>query len=140
MNTGGYGGRRLTKTAIVHTNDRNQPTFKLLISGPVEKVVSIRPPRIVLRGVDGKQIRSRVSIVPARKYSFRIIDSEAVNGENFHYELKPAEGPAGGYLLTVENTRRRSGRYFGTIKLKTDSDLKPLIVIPVSGDIQRAEP
>jgi hypothetical protein len=40
-----------------------------------------------------------------------------------------------GYVLTVENLKNDKGRYFDTIKLTTDSKLRPEIKIHVYGYI-----
>jgi hypothetical protein len=40
-----------------------------------------------------------------------------------------------GYLLTVENIKQETGRYFDTIILKTDSEIQPEISISVYGNI-----
>ncbi len=103
--------------------------------------MSIQPPRAVLRGEAGRPIQVEVVVTPSQKYPFTITGSRAVHGENFRYRLKPVAGadPVS-YLLTVENAKDVSGRYFGSIMLKTDSELKPEISIPVSGDIRGRTP
>jgi len=45
-------------------------------------------------------------------------------------DLKTASGP--GYKLTVESVLKTNSRYFDTIYIETDSNLKPEIIIKVS--------
>ena len=104
-------------------------------------MVTVQPLRVILKGEAGVRIKSEVVIIPEKKYPFKIIGSEAVNGKDFRYELQPIEGrEADQYFLSVENLRPRSGSYFGSIKLRTDSKFRPEIVIPVSGEIQDGTP
>jgi len=136
VDTGGYGGRHLRKTALVHTNDPRSPELKLSIAGKVEAVVTINPPRIVLQGVAGQVLAQSLIIMPRKEYSFRIIETRANNGKNFRYDLKQIEaGDRPYYLLTVENLRQEKGRYSGSIMMKTDSKFKPRLHISVQGNI-----
>ncbi|MBT8369423.1 MAG: DUF1573 domain-containing protein, partial [Deltaproteobacteria bacterium] len=41
VDTKGYGGRKMSKTAVVYTNDKTRPQQNLVISGQVEKFVTI---------------------------------------------------------------------------------------------------
>ena len=120
----------------VHTDDHQNPELKLSIAGIVENIVKIQPRRVVLKGLAGKPIKQTVTIVPQKKYPLRIVEADPKQGGNFNYRLKTVN-QAGSffYLLTVENLMQRKGRYFGTIRLKTDSKLKPMINIPVQGSI-----
>jgi hypothetical protein len=110
--------------------------LKLSIAGIVENIVKIQPRRVLLRGFAGKPIKQTVTIVPQEKYPLRILEADPKQGKNFNYQLEPVN-KAGSffYVLTVENLMQRKGRYFGTIRLKTDSKLKPMINIPVQGSI-----
>ena len=52
----------MRKTAGVYTNDKNRPRMDLVISGQVEKFVTIRPKHINLRGYAGDTIKASVCL------------------------------------------------------------------------------
>ena len=136
VDTSGYGGRTLTKTITVKTNTPGQPVFHLTVSGNVENFVTIVPKRVTLRGFFGDKIKSTVKIIPEKKYPFKISDVKAINGKYIHYTLeKNKSSEKMEYVLTVENLKNDKGRYFDTIKLTTDSKLRPEIKIYVYGYI-----
>jgi hypothetical protein len=124
----------MKKTAVVYTNDKNLPQQDLVIFGQVENFVTISPKNVSLRGVAGDPIESLVTIVPEKKYPFKIIDAKAQNGENIKIELKElAKSNGGGYELKVENLKATTGRYYDTIILKTDSSVQPELNVRVYG-------
>ena len=141
MDTNGYGGSRLSKNAVVYSDDPEKPRLTLVIAGPVIEFASIIPKKIVLRGVAGRPVRGTVTVMPREKYPFKITGVAARYGEkiNFKYEEIEQSNPKG-YLLTVENLQTHKGRYADTIILKTDSSIRPQITIQVIGDIAEAAP
>jgi len=127
----------MKKTAGVYTNDKNRPRQDLIISGPVEKFVTIRPQHVSLRGIAGDSIKGQVTIIPEKKYPFKILDVQAKDGKNINFQLdevKKTNGQA--YELKVENLREKSGRYYDTIILKTDSKVRPELNVRVYGYLQ----
>ncbi len=87
-------------------------------------------------GPVGKQLKASVKIIPEKKYSFRILEAQAIKGNNISYkleEIKKSEELT--YLLTVENLRKDAGRYSDIISLKTTSKIRPKINISVYGNI-----
>jgi len=136
VNTHGYGGRKIRKNITVQTNDPNKRKLNLLVTGVVEKFVSIVPSRILLTGPAGEPIVSVVKIIPEPKYPFKIVAVQVLNDKNIRYNLEemlPAEGS--GYKLTVENLKKEKGRYYDMLSLTTDSSIRPLVKIQVSGII-----
>ena len=108
----------------------------LTVSGKVENFVTIVPKRATLRGFPGDKIKSTVKIIPEKKYPFGISDVTATNGKYIRYSLeKNKSSETMEYVLTVENLKNDAGRYFDTIKLKTDSKIRPEIKIYVYGYI-----
>lgn len=100
----------------------------------MEKFATISPEHVSLRGFAGDSIKGMVTIIPDKKYPFKILDARAQNGKNIHIELaevKKSESQA--YELTVENIRQAAGRYYDTIIMKTDSDVRPEISVRVYG-------
>jgi len=136
LGTGSYGGKDVKKTAIIHTNDPANPKFTLTISGQVEKLFDLKPKYVRLTGYSGAQISLPVTIVPAAKYPFKIIDVTSRDGTFVKHTLterKPSEGS--GYTLLIENLKTDKGRYMDLLTLTTDSQIQPKIIIRVYGNI-----
>ncbi len=124
----------MKKTAGVYTNDKSRPRQDLIISGPVEKFVTIRPEHVSLRGYAGDSIKSKVTIIPEKKYPFIILDARAQKGENINIvlaEVKKSSGPA--WELRIENLKKTTGRFYDTIVLTTDSKVRPQLNVRVYG-------
>jgi hypothetical protein len=127
----------MKKTASVYTNDKKHSRVGLVISGQVEKFVTIRPKHINLRGYTGDTIKASVSLIPEKKYPFKILKVSAKNGNNIKYQLADVELSANGaYELKVENLKQDSGRYFDTIILETDSKIRPRLKVKVYGNLR----
>lgn len=134
VNTSGYGGRTLRKKATVFTNDSKRPVLRLTITGAVKRFAEIHPKRIYLSGYGSDPIRGVVAIVPTDDNPFKIVNAKAKIGRDIRIELK---GPSHkGYELHVENLKKSKGRYTDTIQLRTDSKIKPLLVVRVIGNIK----
>jgi hypothetical protein len=130
----------MRKTAGVYTNDQSRPRQDLIISGPVEKFVTIRPKHVSLRGYAGDSIKSKVSIIPEKKYPFKILDARAQKGKDISIvlaEVKKSGNQA--WELSVENLKKEKGRFYDTIILKTDSQVKPELKVRVYGYLREAK-
>ena len=127
----------MKKSAEVFTNDQQRPRLSLTISGDVEKFVTIKPRQVNLRGTEGDSIKGSVTIVPEKKYPFKIISSRAKNGKLIKFDVKEKQGPDGiQYVLNVENLKTDAGRYFDIITLKTDSKFKSELNVRVYGNLR----
>ena len=105
--------------------------------GKVERFAIITPRHIKLSGPVGETLKSVVTIIPEKKYPFRIIEAHAERGNFIRFEVKAVNRnnqPV--YRLTIENTRDTAGRYFDTIRLLTDNEIQQEIGIWVFGDIK----
>jgi hypothetical protein len=93
-----------------------------------------------LNGALNEILKSDVKIVPNEKYPFNIIEIIIKNREYFKAELKE-ENSFGKkeYLIKIENSYKKKGRYFETMILKTDSSIMPEIYITVLGNISNME-
>ncbi len=108
--------------------------MNLVITGPVEKFVTIAPRQVNLRGYAGDAVHGSVTITPEKKYPFKIVNSQAKDGRNIRYRLETiqtAGKPA--YKLQVENVKPDSGRYYDAIILETDSKIRPRLTVRVFG-------
>lgn len=133
VNTRGYGGRKLTKTIAVMTNDKVTPQSILTVSGNIEKFATITPSVLRLNGKAGDEMKSVIKIVPESKYPFSILKVRAQDGKNIKYELKEEKSASGGkeYSVTVENVKKDAGSYYDVLIIMTDSKVQPEIKINV---------
>ncbi len=80
-----------------------------------------------------------VKIIPEEKYPFKMVGDRTVHNKNFRYKLEEVKRSTKTekteYVLTVANLKKEKGRYFETIRLKTDSKIRPEIRIRVYGNI-----
>ncbi len=116
------------------TNDPRHAYQTLIFSGRVDRFVTISPKVVRLIGDVGKNLKQEVHIVPEKKYPFKIISAKADKGQRIRVELEAGSDSSGGYVLTVEDHTNRKGRYRDMIRLKTDSDIRPVISIRVYGN------
>jgi len=122
------------------TTDPKKPVTQLTISGPVKNFATITPKNIRLYGKVGEPVEETVRIVPEVSYPFKILGTKAQIGRDISYQLtSEKQTPGGAYLLTVENLKQETGRYYDTIFLMTDSRVKPKISIQVYGKISGSE-
>ena len=121
---------------MVKTNSPENSILYLTITGNVEQFVDIVPKRVVLRGFVGHPIKAKVNIIPRDKYPFTIKKAKATLTKNLTFTLEETKGSEKvNYVLMVENLKKTKGRYVDTIKLKTDSKIRPEIKIYVIGNI-----
>jgi hypothetical protein len=125
VDTSGYGGRRLEKSAEVMTSDPGEPVVHLTISGQVDRFAAITPRTLSLRGVSGEILRGSVSIVPEEKYPFTILSVYPTEGKLKVQLDEVMQDGRKGYALMVETLLSEAGSYFDTVRLKTDSPLQP---------------
>jgi hypothetical protein len=121
---------------MVKTNSLKHSMLHLAVMGNVEQFVDIVPKRVVLYGFAGKPIKAAVKIIAKDKYPFTIKKAKATNTKNIAFALdKTKNSEKMEYVLTVENLKKTKGRYADTIKLITDSKIRPEIKIYVIGNI-----
>jgi hypothetical protein len=137
VSTKGYGGRTLNKSATVVSNDPANPSISIKVSGVVEAFATISPSNVRLAGAVGEPIVRRVLIISREKFPFKVVDTKARVGTNINFTLETYQDQnRSGYILVVENRRQKTGRFVDSIHLKTDSVVKPEIVIRVYGHIK----
>ena len=124
----------MRKSAGVYTNDKRRPRQDLVITGLVEKFVTMKPRHINLRGIAGDTVKSKVTLIPEKKYPFKILSVRAKDGKYLKYQLEEIkQSDRLAYEINVENLRQDSGRYYDAIILETDSKIQPQLNIRVYG-------
>jgi hypothetical protein len=131
VDTTGYGGKKMDKSAEVLTNDQKEPVVHLKITGQVDQFAAISPRMLNLRGLAGETLQGTVKIVPDAKYAFKILSAESKEGKLKVLLNEIKEGEKAGYALAVENLRTEAGSYNDTVVLKTDSNIQPEIDVRV---------
>ncbi len=124
----------MRKTAGVYTNDKFRPRQDLVISGQVERFVTIRPKHANMRGLVGDPIKGTVTIIPEKKYPFKVLKLRAKDGKYIKYQLEEVkESDTMAYRLNIENLKKDAGRYYDSIILETDSKIRPQLNVRVYG-------
>lgn len=109
------------------------------MGGKVEKLATVTPARVNLRGMAGDSITQTVRITPQTKEPFKIVSARAVKGTDIRYEINQVKAPEEGYELTIANTRETPGRYYDRLVLKTDVGKRNFLSIIVIGTIMEKE-
>jgi len=135
VHTNGRGGQTLSKRFRVYTDDPKQPNVELVVTGRVEALMDIDPPRLSFIGKAGDTMRQEVRIKPNPKYPFTIKEAKAATDQNLRLDLKPMGKKAAqeGYLLTVTVIKTSPGSFSDYIQLYTDLKEKPTVGISVHG-------
>jgi hypothetical protein len=124
----------MRKTAGVFTNDTTRPQQDLVISGQVEKFVTIRPQHANMRGFVGDPVKGTVTIIPEKKYPFKILNLRAKDGKYIKYQLEETkQADTMVYKLNIENLKTDAGRYYDSIIIETDSKIRPQLNVRVYG-------
>ncbi len=91
-----------------------------------------------MRGFTGDDIKRKVTIIPEKKYPFKILNVSAKEGKDIRFELSEEKSANGLiYALLIENKRSQKGRYFDMISLETDSKIQPKLIVKVYGDLRQ---
>jgi hypothetical protein len=134
VETGGYQGM-VQKSAIVYSNDPNQPQTTLLISGKVVPSVTVDPPVVLLEGLVSEDIRQTVRIRANEPQSLTLDSVKVSDSDKVAYNLNPIEDGRL-YHLVIRNISKQGGQYIGLITLKTNYANKSELKIGYIGAIK----
>lgn len=136
MDTTGYGGRELRKSAVVDTDDPRNPAITLQIAGKVMRFVTVIPNSVQLSGPAGTPMTAVVRILPEPEFPFTVLSVAPQKGEYIRCDLqRVTESGRPVYLLQVENLKPDKGRYHDVVLVKTDSAIRPEIKISIFGNL-----
>jgi hypothetical protein len=126
----------LKKNIVVETSDPARPRIRLTIAGKVDRFIRIAPRRLRLEGTVGMPVKRTARIILTKKYPVKLLTARAKNDRNLHVELEkvPGDDPEE-YRLTVQSAYTKAGRYYDTVVITTDSQLRPSISIGVFANI-----
>lgn len=125
LDTSGYGGRKVVKSAEVLTSDPAAPAVTLRLSGEVQRLALIQPRVLHLRGEAGERLRGEILVQPEEAHPFRILEARAGGGTIRVETLAEQRNGRPAFRLQVENVRTEAGSFNDTIRLKTDHPRKP---------------
>jgi predicted HNH restriction endonuclease len=121
----------LKKKILVKTDDPDKKQFNLVVTGKVETVVDIMPRTVSLSGAPGDVLEARVTITPAEKYGFSILELTQKFNTNIKAQLiKPDIGNQA-WQVKISSTSQKTETLYDVITLKTDSKYKPTLKIRV---------
>jgi hypothetical protein len=141
VNTTGYGGRELRKSAVVDTDDPRNPAITLQITGQVVRFVTVVPHSVQFSGPVGTPMTAVVRILPEPQYPFTVLSIAPQKGDHIRCGLRQVtESGRPVYLVNVENLKADKGRYHDVVLVKTDSRIRPEIKISVFGNLYERSP
>jgi len=136
VRTANYGGNLIVKHATVYTNDPDNTTISLVITGKVEKVAEIVPRQVLISGPAGAAIQKVVRITPEEKYAFAVTNVMTQSGKYIDAKIeKTTYRGRPSYNLVVTNKMGKPGNYIDYIYVATDSKVEPRLRIRVRGTI-----
>jgi len=138
VNTNGYGGKNLSKKIQVTTNDPKKSDIGLVVTGPVEKFVTITPKTINITGEEGQEITGMANLIPEEKFPFKVTDVKLNKGTNLSLQWNEDKKDGKSvYTVQVTSAKEASGNFYDKVVLTTDSDIKPEITVWVSVRIKK---
>jgi hypothetical protein len=141
VDTTGYGGRELRKSAVVDTDDPRNPAITLQISGKVARFVTVIPASVQFSGPVGTPMTAVVRILPEPEYPFTVLSIAPQKGVYIRCDLqRVTESGRPVYLVNVENLKADKGRYHDVVLVKTDSGIRPEIKISIFGNLYERPP
>jgi len=137
IKTNGDAGKKISKLATVYTDDPNNATIELIMTGDVISAADVHPKIARLIGQAGKSIQTDITITPPVINKFDITGVAAKDGTNIQFKIeKKVKSDPHQFILHITNIKPDPGRYFDKITLKTTSTINPEIIIRVFGIIR----
>ena len=100
--------------------------------GEVRIIAEVVPQTVRLWGTPEEEIVAEAVITPTPEVPFEIVGAHADNAADFQFEFKKREHQ---YVLSVRNTKKTVGRYWGRVYLESDLDGAQAIMVTVYGNI-----
>jgi hypothetical protein len=130
VKTEGYQGR-VTKSALVKSNDPRQQSLSLSLSAEIRTYIVVEPaPRAVLQGVVGDDIRQVLQIRAGDGYPLQIRETSTNLGQWLDYKLV-SKGGNHQYDLELQSKAQTQASAGGYIRLLTNHPKKPELTIPI---------
>ncbi len=111
----------MTKTILVKTNDPQNSTLNLVVTGQVDQMAEINPQAVYLNGKAGDTLEAVVSITPAEKYAFAILGLEKKNNSRIEAMLINPEKGSNTWQIRIKCHSDKAEDLYDELILKTDS-------------------
>lgn len=122
----------MKKTIQVQTNDPQNKSLSLVVTGQVEKLVEIDPKAVYLNGKAGDTLEAVVSLTPSEKYAFSILGLEKKNNSRIEANLIIPEKKNKTWQIKIKCRSDKAEDLYDELILKTDSKYVPSFGIRVS--------
>jgi hypothetical protein len=137
LKTDGKAGETIRHQATLYTDDPQNATIELTMTGKVIAAADIEPKAARLIGPAGSSVQTRIKITPPAANPFHITSQTAADGKNIAFQLQEkTEAGTAFFILGISNTRKAPGRYSDQITLTTTSTISPELVVRVYGIIR----
>ncbi len=127
---------------ILKTDSKTFPELRISVHGQIAppEIAVIRPREIFFEGFFGEIHPQTIMIVPKKGFAFKIVECRTGQGKEISCDFKEVNNKGNReYRLMVSNLRKEPGRYSDTIILNTDSEVRPRLIVKVTGDIRIPE-
>lgn len=121
----------MNKRILVKTDDPDNATFYLTVSGTVDEVAKVKPATVSLSGVPGQTLETVVTVTPAEKYPFEIKALAQKFNTGIKARLIRPEAGTRDWQVEVSAFSDKADDLYDIITLETDSPLKPRLKIRV---------
>jgi len=121
---------------VVTSNDPNTPSTSVTLACFIKEHISIKPNnRFNLTGYEGDELSQKLTITATEGQEFDIKEVKTDLTDKIKYKLETVQ-KGKEYSLEVTNLGKSEGFVRGQIEMKTTSQKKPLIILPVFVKIQ----
>ena len=121
---------------MVTSNDPNTPSTSVTLACFIKEHISIKPNnRFNLTGYEGDELSQKLTITATEGQEFDIKEVKTDLTDKIKYKLETVQ-KGKEYTLEVTSLSKAEGFVRGQIEMKTTSQKKPLIILPVFVKIQ----
>ena len=121
----------MIKKIKVKSDDPENRQFDLVITGKVDHIVKIVPSTVSLSGTPGQELKAIVTITPAEKYGFSILELSQKIDTQIQAELIRPKPGSKDWQVQIKASSDKADDLYDIITLKTDSPYKPKLKIRV---------
>lgn len=139
IGTTGCGAGKYERTIQIMTNDSENPTLAVRLTGDVKKFVTMTPSAVFLNGMAGEPVSATVRIIPETEPAFKLAQINAKNGKDIrHFVTEKEENGKKVYDLLIESTAETPGRYYDQLTIITDRNDQAPLILHIRGNIMPA--
>jgi len=125
------------QNAIIYSNDPEQPTTTIKLSGMIKPYITVKPgPRVFFSGYYGDKLAEKLMIASNTDEPLAITGVSSNIDDKIAYELKN-EKKDKEYSLVIKTRGGIEESFRGKIVLKTTSQKKPEIPVTVMANLKR---